>query len=162
MGDLPGEIRDQAHLVMLESLECLLAVVSRHAEFGRAIRTVEISGVIVISHRGTEKTPADRDFIHGSGLADLYLTKAVKNAIRCQAVNAGSRDRIHWGKTALERETGNAFQLGIRLSGMAALSESGAPMTSLWMEITERGSCAALQSPRLYWGSHLAQSSHIG
>ena len=38
--------RHRRHVVNLESLECLPAI-SRHAEFGHAIRTVEISDVVV-------------------------------------------------------------------------------------------------------------------
>ena len=84
--------RCRYHLLMQESLECLLAI-SRHAEFGRAIRSIEISDVIVISHPGTEKAPADRDFIHNSALAGLYLTELFKNAINCREVNLNSSER---------------------------------------------------------------------
>ena len=100
---------ERRHIVTPESLECLLAI-SRHARFGRAIRTIAISDMVVGSHIGTEKTLADKDFIHRTGLATLYLTEVFKNATSCEAVIVNSRDDFyHWGKIALVRETGDNY-----------------------------------------------------
>ena len=80
--------------------------------FGRAIRTIAISGVVVRSryfrpHWGAhEKTLAARDIIHQSGLAALYLTEVFKDAINCREVTVDSKD-INWGETARVRETGD-------------------------------------------------------
>ena len=107
--------RHRRHIVTLESLECLLAI-SRHAVFGRAIRIIEISGrVSVGSRNGTEKTLADRDFIHKSGLVPLYLTEVFKNAICCRAVIVSSGKDMHWGETALVREARSSYPIQVEM-----------------------------------------------
>ena len=117
------------HIVTLESLECLAAI-SRHAAFGRAIRTIAISDLVVGSRYGTEKTLAERDFVHDSGMVALYLTEVLKNAAMCRTVKiVGTSAYQGWGAAAMERDTGSIiwfssaeerFRLGIKQSVIAA------------------------------------------
>ena len=124
--------RVRHHVTTLDSLACLVAI-SRHELFGRAMHALVISDSVVGSLHGTEKTTAERDFLHGSGSIALYLTEVFKNAAGCRKVRVMETPLWAWGTAALEREIGPYSwwhqgpihcRVGIRQSIIVALTES--------------------------------------
>ena len=161
---------ERRHIVTMESLECLAAI-SRHAKFGRAIRTIAISDHVVGSPFGTEKTLADRDSIHESGMVALYLTEVLKNAVNCRTVKI-SGDNRYWGAAAIETECGDSdwwlrgpkhFRVAIKQSVIAALTESGAPITTLKLDAypADKRGRRGFQFPSLYCDSCLTKSRWV-
>ena len=143
------------HLATLESLECLLAI-SRHANFGSAIHTIEISNfsgiVSSISRRRPERALAERRLIYVSELITPYLTEVFKDAINCETVIVGSRDEDYWRRITLVEDYDsdrmeNCLSLETRRCLVAALPKSGTPMPSLELDLTEPGDGSAFEFP---------------
>ena len=168
--------RVRRHLMTLDSLACLVAI-SQHGLFGRAMHTLAVTDSVVHgSLHGTDKATAERDLIHESGLAALYLTEVFKNAVNCQTVSIDTsavEPTSYWGAAALDRETRQSgrwyrapihYRMGIRQSIIVALTESGASITTLGIAIgavdaqTNWETAETTQFPKAYPDNRLTQS----
>lgn len=59
------------------------------------MHTLIITDSVVGSRHGTEKSIADRDFLHESGLIALYLTEVFRNAVSCRKVGLMKVNTLH-------------------------------------------------------------------